>query len=280
MNVVVGRVAGRIRGSCFSIGGQSFSLEANAGADHLHGGAEGLHRARFEMRVDGESLLLSHRSAAGAGGYPGELFVSVRYTLEGSCLDVELEAESDAVTPVNLTHHGYFNLAGVESQSVLDHELWIASKRIATNDADLLPTGAFEDVLGTHLDFTTMRTVRGAIDAERLTPRGGLDHSFALDGNADPMQVRPVARLFEPTSGRCLELSTSAPCLQVYSANFLNVPGGKAGALVPHSAICLEAQGFPDAVNQPAFPSVLLAPGEPYRNRIRLDFSVVPKNGS
>jgi aldose 1-epimerase len=270
MNVVVGRVAGRIRGATLELDGTRYPLEANAGAHHLHGGSTGFHTSPFDMRARGETLVLGHHSPAGVGGYPGNVEVEVRYTLSDAALEIVLEARTDALTPINLTHHGYFNLAGSTSPCVLDHELQVQASHVAVSDAELLPTGDLASVRGTHLDFTQCRSLRAAVEAERGTACGGLDHSFALDDTTGA--VRPVALLFEPKSGRTLELATEAPCLQVYTANSLDEAGGKAGALVPHSAICLEAQGFPDAVHHASFPSILLAPGETFRNTIRLGF--------
>jgi len=274
MNAVVGRVAGRIRGAHFELDGKLYPLVANAGPDQLHGGPEGLHRAPFQGRVEGDDLVLTHDSPAGHMGFPGRLAVRVTYHLDPTGLSVTLEAHSDVPTPVNLTHHAYFNLAGPDATSVLDHELQVAAARIAPNDASLLPTGTFEDVAGTHLDLRKQRRLDAVVAPERDTPRGGLDHSFALD--AAEGTPRRVARLVDPRSGRRLTLATGAACLQVYSANSLDVPrGGKRGALRRHSALCLEAQGFPDAVHHPAFPSVILRPPNRYRNVIRFGFDVV-----
>lgn len=283
MNAVVGRVAGRIRDASFDLDGQHFALAANAGPDQLHGGSEGLHQATFTGAIEDESLVLRHRSPAGHMGFPGNLDVRVVYTLRPRGLEIVLEATSDAPTPVNLTHHAYFNLAGPDSESVLEHQLQVASRKIAPNDARLLPTGTFEDVAGRHLDLRTARRLGEVVEAERATPRGGLDHSYALEPAVErsgrrlpPGTLREVARLCDPGSGRQLTLTTGAACLQVYSANSLHVAtGGKRGALVPHGALCLEAQGFPDAVHHPTFPSVILRPPERYRNVIRFGFDTL-----
>ncbi len=275
---IVGRVANRIAGSSFVLDGITYPLSPNIGVDHLHGGAQGFHRMvwRSEVLEDGR-LRLAHTSRDGDSGYPGTLEVHVTYTLTSSCLSIDIQATTDAPTPVNLASHGYFNLSGSTSQaSVLGHELEVLSADLVFTSDQLLPTGSIRPVEGTALNFLKPLPIGTNIAELQKQPHGGYDHSYALhDQPSRPLQI--AARLSDPISGRTMELATTQPCLQVYTSNFLDVPhGGKHGALRRHQAVCLEAQGYPDAVHHPTFPTTILRPGEVYKHRTEHRFRASP----
>lgn len=267
----VGRSANRIGGARFVLDGREHVLEANDGCHHLHGGAAGLSRAAWygEVVRDAESIGVRFRcaSADGAGGFPGRLeaAVALRITARRE-LVVEERATTDRPTVVNLSHHGYFNLAG--GGDVLGHLLQIHAARFTPVDVDGIPTGALAEVAGTPLDFRTPTAI-GARIGDLADGRGGYDHNFALDGATPPYgTLLPAARVIEPVSGRTLAVSTTKPGLQFYSGNFLDgTLRGHGGRTIPHrGGFCLEAQFFPDAPNQPAFPSTRLEPGQEWRH--------------
>ena len=234
----VGRCANRIAGACFELDGRVHRLTANEGRHHLHGGRSGLDRPRWSAtRLAAGRVRFTHTSPDGHEGYPGRLEMAVTFALTGAHeLRLDYEARTDAPTPVNLTHHSYFNLGG--AGSVLDHELWIAARLYTPTDAERIPTGAVEPVAGTPLDFTEPRRIA----------RAAFDHNFVLDAGGGDLAL--AARLTDPSSGRRMELWTTEPGLQLY---------------VTEGSLCLETQRFPDAVHHPDFPSVILRPGETYR---------------
>jgi aldose 1-epimerase len=273
MGGVVGRYANRIRGGRFTLDGREVVLDTNDGANHLHGGRQGFHHRLFDAQpaADG-SLLLRLVSADGDGGYPGRLEVSVTYALaQDNALSVDYEATTDRATPVNLTQHSYFNLAG--AGSVRDHLLTIAADAYTPVDASLIPTGAHAPVAGTPFDFTRATAVGARVgDAhEQLRHGHGYDHNFVLRGGG----LRQAARLEDPLSGRVLDVRTTEPGLHFYSGNFLGgEPAGRGGrTYAPHDGLCLETQAFPDSPNQPDFPSTIVRPGVPYRSRTVFAFS-------
>ncbi|MET0556954.1 MAG: aldose epimerase family protein [Vicinamibacteria bacterium] len=273
MGVVVGRYGNRIRGGRFTLDGREVVLDTNDGANHLHGGRQGFHRRLFEAEPAGDdALLLRLLSADGDGGYPGRLDVSVTYTLAADqTLSVDYEATTDRATPVNLTQHSYFNLAG--AGSVLDHLLTIEADAYTPVDASLIPTGERAPVAGTPFDFTRPTAIGARIGEghEQLRHGHGYDHNFVLRGGG----LRQAARLEDPGSGRVLDVRTTEPGLQFYSGNFLGgEPAGRGGgAYAPHDGLCLETQAFPDSPNQPDFPSTIVRPGAPYRSRTVFAFS-------
>jgi aldose 1-epimerase len=268
---IVGRVCNRIGGARFTLDGVEYILAANDGPNHLHGGgARALSRVVWRGEAFAEAgargVRFHYVSPAGEEGYPGTLSLTVTYTLnDHDELHVDFVATTDAPTPVNLTNHAYWNLAGAGAETVLDHELTLAADAYTPADATLVPTGAIAPVIGTPLDFREPRPL-GARIAELLsTPARGYDHNFVL---APGDSLRFAARLRHPGSGRTLELWTTEPGLQVYTGNFLFGQIGKRGRSYPRrSAVCLEAQHFPDSVHRGAFPSIILRPGEVYRQK-------------
>jgi aldose 1-epimerase len=266
---LIGRYANRIAGGRFSLDGAGYRLDVNNGPNHLHGGRVGLHNVKWDASVDGRVLTLRHRCAAGDQGYPGTLDVTATYELsDDNELILRIQAVTDAATPVNLTQHSYFNLAG--HGDILGHELTIfAAAFTPVNDA-LIPTGAIAPVAGTPFDFRTPHTVGERIGAPdpQLQYAGGYDHNFVLD------QPGLAARVREPVSGRVLELFTTEPGVQFYSGNFLDGSlAGKGRAYTHRSGLCLEPQHFPDSPNQPSFPNTILRPGETFVTTSRYRFT-------
>jgi aldose 1-epimerase len=279
---LVGRYANRIRAGRFSLDGREYVLAINNPPNHLHGGARGFGKAVWSVEPVEErgqpGLRLVHVSPDGDEGYPGTVRTEVTYGLtRDGALVVDVAATTDAPTPVNLTQHSYFNLAGNGSGTILGHELELAASRFTPVDATLIPTGELRDVAGTPFDFSTPETIGARIDApdEQLRLAGGYDHNFVLD-RAPGVELLLAARLTHRESGRGLDVHTTQPGLQVYSGNFLDgAVMGKNG--VPHryrSGIALETQHFPDSPNQPGFPDTVLRPGEPFRARTVYQFLV------
>jgi aldose 1-epimerase len=261
---IVGRVANRIAGARFTLDGEEFRLAANEGRHHLHGGERGFQHATWAAQIAdgpaGPAVTLTHVSPEGDEGYPGRLEVAARYTLSPRGLDLTCRAITTRATPVNLTNHAYWNLAG--EGTVLEHELWLDAPAYTPVDADLIPTGAIESVRGTPLDFTRRERIGRRIAALEV-PAGGYDHNLVLEPGRSPGSV--CARLQDPASGRRLDLITREPGLQLYTANRLR-PVESVGGIVfgRHGGVCLETQHFPDSVHHPAFPSVILQPGDVY----------------
>jgi aldose 1-epimerase len=270
----VGRVASRIRGASFEIGGQVYRLAANDGTNHLHGGQE-----RSFDRVDwtaatssdaaGQAVSFSYVSPDMEEGFPGRLDVSVTYSLSPeNDLRIAYQATTDRATPVNLTNHTYWNLAGDPRLTVLGHEVQIDAHRYTPTDGQLIPTGVVESVDGTPLDFRTPASLGSRIAMLETTGARGYDHNYVLaKSRTDEDGLAFAARLRDPGSGRQVDLWTTERCLQLYSGNFLRSGTGKLGVEYGHrSGVCLEPQGYPDAVNIPDFPSYVLTPGVPYRS--------------
>jgi aldose 1-epimerase len=283
---IVGRYGNRIGGARFELDGEVFELAPNDGGNHLHGGRRGFDKVVWEAEPfasdSSVGLVLSYTSPDGEEGYPGTLQAQVTYTLtDANELIVDYLATTDRPTPVNLTQHSYFNLAGPRNVDILDHELFLAADHITPVDATLIPTGEIAPVDGTPFDFRTPHPIGARIDAEdpQILFGGGYDHNFVLSGagsgdEADGLVL--AARVFEPLSGRTLEVLTTEPGVQFYSGNFLDGSiTGKEGAVFGHrSGFCLETQHFPDSPNQPAFPSTILRPGEEYRSRTVFRFGI------
>jgi aldose 1-epimerase len=263
----VGRYANRIRGARFTLDGAEHTVTANDGANHLHGGgarafANVAWRAQPFARAGERGVVFAHRSLDGEEGFPGTVDVEVTYVLtDASELRIDYRATTDRPTVLNLTNHAYWNLAGAGGGDVGSHELTLFASRMTPVDGALLPTGEVVPVAGTRFDFGTSRRIRG-----------DYDHNFVLDGAAG--ELRPAARLVDPESGRTLEIRTTQPGLQLYSGNFLRGQRGKGGIPYPRrSALCLETQHFPDAPNQPGFPSTVLRPGQALHETTVLRFS-------
>lgn len=276
---LIGRYGNRIRGGRFELDGKSCQLPVNNGVNHLHGGPDGFHKKLWRalpfQEAGSVGLTLMYRSAHGEQGYPGTLDVTVVYELtDDNELVLTFDAVTDQATPVNLTQHSYFNLAG--SGDILGHILTIDADRYTPVDATLIPTGELVPVAGGPFDFRTPRAIGEGIDAdhEQLRYGRGYDHNFVLNRPPGKASVLAV-RVREPRSGRVLELFTEEPGVQFYSGNFLDGRlNGKGRTFHHRSGFCIEPQHFPDAPNQPAFPGTILRPGEEYATVSRYKFSV------
>jgi aldose 1-epimerase len=271
----VGRYANRIAGGEFTLDGKRYSLAQNNGPNHLHGGIVGLDRVVWKGEViesdDGVGVRFSYRSPDGEEGYPGNLDLTAIYRLtEKNELQMEFLATTDQATPVNLTNHCYWNLAGAGEGEIWDHELTLESDHYLAVDETLIPTGERVPVAGTPFDFTQPRTIGKRVREIESDPIG-YDHCYVLRGDAG--QLRLAARVTEPRSGRVMEVLTTQPGMQLYTGNFL---GGQAaeGGFGQHAGFCLETQHFPDSPNQDSFPSTILRPGETYRHLTVHRFSV------
>jgi len=274
-----GRVANRIANGRFTIEGKSYTLAINNAPNHLHGGAgRSLDKVLWDadpgQGSGGPKVEFTYTSPHMEEGYPGNLQIKVTYTLTHQDeLRIEYEAVTDKVTPVNLTNHAYWNLAGAGSGTILDHTLQIAAARFTPTDDSLIPIGTLRSVLGSALDLQKPTRVGAGIAHLTPTPAKGYDHNFALDNHDGNVQF--AARLRDPGSGRIMEVHTTEPGLQFYSGNFLKGDTGKGGLAYEHrSALCLEAQKFPDSPNQRNFPDVFLKPGDTYRQTTVHRFSV------
>jgi aldose 1-epimerase len=266
----IGRVANRIRGSSFVLGDQTYTLASNERSNHLHGGgARSFDKVNWAAEPKpsdlGPSVVFRYTSPHLEEGYPGHLDTVVTYTLTAEDeLRIDYEARSDRATPVNLTHHTYWNLSGGGAGTILDHELQVQADTYTVIDDDLIPTGAIASVDGTALDFRKPHAIGSRISELESTGTCGYDHNYVLSG----MRTQPAfaARLSDPASGRAVEVWTSRPCLQVYSGNLITPTIGKLGAHYGvRSGICLEPQGYPDALHNPGFDSVVLDPGKVFR---------------
>ena len=276
---LIGRYCNRIAGGRFVLNGVTYTLARNDGPNHLHGGPDGFHRQIWSARAgasgDGPSLELSYLSRDGEAGYPGNLAVTVTYTLtDRDALRIDYTATTDRDTVVNLTNHAYFNLAS--SGDIMGHELQIAASHFLPVDANLIPLGELRPVQGTPMDFSVPIPIGARIDAadEQIRRGRGYDHTWVLDKPAGTLGF--AARLFEPVSGRVLEVYTTQPGLQFYSGNMLegNLIGKGGRVYTRRSGLCLETQHFPDSPNQPQFPSSVLRPGETYRQTTIYQFGV------
>jgi aldose 1-epimerase len=279
----IGRYGNRIAGGGFTLDGTVFHLPKNDGPNSLHGGTKGFNKrvwtAVDRSRADAQVVELRYTSPDGEQGYPGTLLVKVTYTLptESNELRIDYAATTDKDTVVNLTNHSYFNLSGDASKEIAGHQLLLRAPQFTPVDATLIPTGELLAVHGTPFDFTKPAAMGARInqDDEQLKFGKGYDHNWVLK-RAEKGGLQLVAEVFEPTSGRVLEVLTTEPGMQFYSGNFLDgTAKGKGGQLYGHrTGFCLETQHFPDSPNHPKFPSTVLKPGEAYRSSTVLHFSV------
>ena len=270
----VGRYANRIENAEFSLSGKTYKLEANNGKNHLHGTFP---RKIYDVKMFGDTLLMETESPAGEDGFPGNLNLKVTYTLTNdNAVDIKYEATTDKPTVVNLTNHSYFNLSGVPGSQIMDHTIMIDADTYNPVDETLIPTG-IEPVEGTPMDLRKPVVVGADIDNPftQLVYGGGYDHNWILNAAGDINKV--AAKVVSPTSGIVMEVYTNEPGLQFYAGNSMTKAGdkGKLGVVYPHrGALCLETQHYPDSPNQPAFPSVVLRPGEKYTSECIYKFSV------
>jgi len=267
----IGRYGNRIAKSQFTLDGVRYELAANDGENHLHGGIKGFDKVlwdaqSFEQR-DAVGVKMTYLSRDGEEGYPGNLNCSVTYSLTNNDeLKISYEAQTDKATPINLTHHSYFNLAGQGNGNILNHILMINAEMFTLIDKGLVPTGGLQTVETTPMDFTKPTEIGARIeqDYEQLKLGRGYDHNFVLNKNDNSLTL--AASVYEPASGRVMEVFTTAPAIQFYSGNFLDGSiAGKDGKVYKHRyGFCLETQHYPDSPNRPDFPSTILRPGREY----------------
>ena len=273
----IGRYGNRIADGKFSLDDRHYFVSPNNGRNALHGGFRG-----FDKMVWSASLADPSRSAVtfqlvspdGDQGFPGRLNVSVTYALtDHNQLLMTYQAVTDNATVVNLTNHTYFNLAGAGTGSILDHELCLRSGAYTPINAEMIPTGTLQEVAESPFDFRSPRRLGERLFDVTLDP-AGYDHNFVLDVTDSPFRL--VAEVFDPTSGRCLAVSTDQPGLQLYTSNYLDgtIVGKNGSVYDRYAAVCLETQHFPDSPNQPSFPSTVLRPGEVFQSCTSYQFSV------
>jgi len=260
----IGRYGNRIAKGKFSIDGEEYTLALNNGENHLHGGIEGFDRKIWNAEPvkteNGPALKLSYLSEDMEEGYPGNLNLTVTYTLTNdNALKIDYEAVTDKASPVNLTHHSYFNLTACK-QSVLGHEVMIDADRYIIVDESLIPTGVLSVVEGTPMDFTTPMKIGARID----DVPGGYDHCYVVNKEAGELGL--IAKVTEPESGRVMEVYSTEPGVQLYTSNFLDgsITGKNDIVYYKYYGLCLETQHYPDSPNQPDFPSTILKPDEKY----------------
>ncbi len=272
-NAIAGRYANRIAAGKFSIDGREFQLATNNGDHHLHGGERGFDKRLWsgEPVIDetGCGVRFSYVSEDGEEGYPGKLSCTATYMLNNhNELSIEITATTDAATHVNLTNHNYWNLHG--SGDILGHELKLHAGQYLPVDAGGIPEGDPVAVDGTPFDFTRSHPIGRDFESFGSDP-GGIDHCYVLNGESG--QLRPAARLYDPASGRWMEMWTTEPGLQVYTGNYLDGGAGSCG-YQKNGALCLESEHFPDTPNRSDFPTTLLKPGETYSHLSVMKFGV------
>lgn len=261
---IVGRYANRIAHAKFSLDGNVYTLPKNDGDNTLHGGPNGFHNHLWTGMVIPDGVELKYVSKDGEEGFPGNLTVTVKYTLSDNDLKIDYAATTDKQTVLNLTNHSYFNLSGQGNGTILNDQLKLNASRFTPVDSGLIPTGELKPVAGTPFDFVKPHAIGERINAndEQLQlAHDGYDHNFVIDGGGK--ELKEAAEVYDPSSGRVLTVLTTQPGVQFYSANFLDgTIKGKGGIAYPkNAALCLETQHFPDSPNQPKFPSTVLRPG-------------------
>ncbi|HKM83760.1 MAG TPA: aldose epimerase family protein [Candidatus Acidoferrum sp.] len=271
----IGRYANRIAHGVFSLDGKTDTLAKNDGDNSLHGGPGGFHNVVWQSEAIANGVAFHYLSKDGEEGYPGNLSVTVRYTVVGADLRIAYQATTDKPTVLNLTNHAYFNMAGAGRGTVLAHQLKLFASRFTPCDAHLIPTGEIRSVAGTPLDFRKSTTVGDRIDAddEFIRLAHGYDHNFVMDEQG--AKLKQAAEMYEPLTGRVMEVWTTEPAIQFYTGNFLDgtFKGKNGVACGRREGFCLETQHYPDSPNHPEFPSTVLRPGQSFQSETIYRFS-------
>ncbi len=281
IGAIIGRYGNRIANGTFTLDGKTYTLPKNDGPNTLHGGTD---KTFNKVVWDGEPLkgktavAFTYLSHDGDDGFPGNLKVKVTYTLtDDNAIVVDYEATTDKSTPINLTQHSYFNLAGEGNGDILNQEMMLNADRFTPVDKNLIPTGELRPVKGTPFDFTTSTKIGARIDDpyDQLVLGHGYDHNFVINRKPADTGLVLAARAYDPSSGRVLEVSTTQPGVQFYTGNFLDgtVTGKQGHVYKRRYAFCLETQHFPDSPNHPDFPSTILKPGETFHSKTVFKFS-------
>ena len=271
-NAVIGRYANRIKNGCFTIDGQTYQLPINCAGNTLHGGLQGFQQQIWDIvGQSAYSVSLHYRSMDGEQGFPGTVDVYVTYQItKDNALRITYEAKTSAPTIINLTQHAYFNLKGESSGSIREHILQINADSFTEMDDSNCPTGKILSVEGTAMDFRQPTRIGDRIDDSLFAPTRGIDANWVL---AHPFDQKLSLAATLSAAGRTMQVRTTAPGLQVYTANFVENNRGKTGTMYhPQNAICLETQNYPDAPNHPSFPSAILRPGEIYFSQTEYKF--------
>lgn len=282
LGAIVGRYANRIANGTFTLDGKTYTLPKNDGPNTLHGGVDKtFNKVVWESeplkdKTGKSGVAFTYLSKDGDDGWPGNLKLKVTYTLTNDNeLVVDYEATTDKATPLNLSQHSYFNLAGEGTSDILNHEIMINADRFTPVDKNLIPTGELRPVKGTPLDFTTSTKIGARIDDnyDQLVLGHGYDHNWVINRKGDGLTL--AARVYEPTTGRVLEVSTTQPGVQFYTGNFLDgtVTGKQGHVYKRRYGFCLETQHFPDSPNHPDFPTTILKPGETFKSKTVFKFS-------
>ncbi|GLT35154.1 hypothetical protein SLA2020_096320 [Shorea laevis] len=274
---IVGRVANRIKNGKFTLNGVEYSLPINKPPNSLHGGHKGFDKKVWEVaeykKGENPSITFKYHSSDGEEGYPGDLSVTATYTLVSSTtmrLDMEAMPKNKA-TPINLAQHTYWNLAGHNSGSILDHSIQIWGSHVTPVDQYTVPTGEIMPVKGTPFDFSSEKRIGTSIHEVGL----GYDHNYVINCGKEKSGLKHAAKLKDPSSSRILNLWTNAPGMQFYTGNYVNGVVGKGGVVYgKHAGVCLETQDFPNAINQSNFPSIVVQPAEKYSHTMLFEFSV------